>query len=310
MSEIGEGAAVAKPAETVKKGKVKVSVRDVCTGKRISDATVIVNGNTKQSDDQGDASFDKLSVGVAKVRVNKHFKEADYKTFITHKPKITMSWEAKSSADDSVLVEEEKESKVRIEIQAYRVVETIRFCRIHLKFSPNLDYGHWWIEAGDKSYGWWPKQGELGAKEMEAPQPPSPLPADAGTATRIGHMAESATYRAKTAQYAANNSMVGNYGQAIYKTFRGVPGLLNGDADYKRREKDPHHKEWLEGKTDEDYHPVIVDCRTDAEIYEAIRKFAFAYSGDWSWRFEFGKNCHTFQKDAMKELRLDKVKEI
>jgi len=173
-----------------------------------------------------------------------------------------------------------------------------------------LDYGHWWIEVGDKSYGWWPEQGHLGSKEMEEPRPPSPLPESAGTIAKIEHMAQSATYRASVAQYSANNSMIGAYGQAIYKTFRGVPGVLNGDEDYKRREKDPHHGDWLEGRTDEDYHPVIVDCRSDADIKAAIRNFAFAYSGEWSWRFELGKNCHTFQKDAMKKLKLDKVKEL
>ncbi len=310
MSELGEGAAAAKPVETAKKGKVKVSVRDICTGKRIEGAEVVVNGKSKKSDTQGETLFGEQNVGLTTVKVNKHFEEADYKTFITHKPKITLSHDAKSSAEDMVQVEESKESRVRIEIPVFRVVETVRFCRIHLKFSPKLDYGHWWIEVGNHSYGWWPEEGHLGPKDMEEPQPPAPLPEGADMPAQIEYMAQSASYRARVAQYAANYSKAGAYSQAIYKTFRGVPGILNGDDNYKRNEIDPHHGDWKKGKTNEDYHPVILDCRTDSEIKDAIRDFAFSYSGNWSWRFEFGTNCHTFQKDAMKKLKLDKVKEL
>lgn len=300
MTEIGEGAAVAKLVETAKKGKVKVSVRDTCTGKRISDAAVVVNGLSKQSDDQGEALFDEQNLGGAKVKVNKHFKEADYKTFITHKPKIVLSWEAKSSENDVVSVAEDNETTARIEIPVYRVVEKVRFCRKHLKLS-SMDYGHWWIEIGDKSYGWWPQAGALSTKEMEEPQRPTPPSTDAGMIAKIDYMAKMATYVAKNVEY---------FSPAVSKTFRGVPGILNGSEERKRIEKDPYHLSWREGKTDEDYHPVIVDCRTDVEIQEAIRKFALSYSGDWSWRFEFGKNCHSFQVEAMKRLKLDKVKEL
>lgn len=307
--EAGEGVAATKPVETAKKGKVKVSVRDQCTGKRIADATVVVNGKSKKSIEDEDVIFDNQSIGAANIKVSKHFKEADYKTFITHQPRITRSWEAKSSVKDIEIVEEDKETKVRIELPMYRVVETVLFSRAHLKFFP-LRYGHWWIEIGDKSYGWWPQPGELEQKDLEEPHPPAPLPAGASTPDKIGHMAQNATYQAKAARYAANRSELGYYTQAIGKTLAGVPGILNGDEDHKKNEKDPHHGDKDLGKTDEDYHPVIVDCRTDAEIHKAIRDFAFAYSGQWSWRLEFGKNCHTFQKDAMKKLRLDKVKEI
>lgn len=310
MSQFGEAGGAGKPIETANKGKVKVSVRDKCTGERLTGATVIVNGESQLSDDQGEALFEELDIGNAKVKVHKHFEEADYKTFVTHKPKIVRSWEAKSSVDDLALVEEGKKTKIRAEIDVYRVVKSVRFCRIAVKFVPKLNYGHWWIEVGDKSYGWWPKDGALDAKEMENPQPPPPLPDGAGTAAKIRHMAENATYQAKAAQYAINDSGAYFLPQAVVKTFAGVPGLLNGTEELKRRERDSHHGDWKDGKTDENYHPVVVDCRTDAEIHEAIRKFAFAYSGEWSWRFELGRNCHTFQKDAMKQLRLDKVKEI
>jgi len=310
MTQVGESVAVAKPAEKKQeKGDLKITVRDICDGSRVKEAEVIVNKETKKTDEYGDCTFTGLPVGSADIKVKKHFKEADYLKFITHNPKITTSHDAKSSENDIALIIVNKTSKERIEIPVFKVIESVRFCRIHLKLKP-LDYGHWWIEVDDKSYGWWPKDGELSAKEMEEPTPPPPLGANASAKEKIAHMSQAAAYRAKNARYQANNSSTSFYGQAIYKTFRGVPGILNGDEEYKKNEIDPHHGDWKNGKTDEDYHPVIVDCRTKEEIHDAIRDFAFAYSGEWSWRFEAGRNCHTFQKDAMKQLKLDKVKEI
>ena len=173
-----------------------------------------------------------------------------------------------------------------------------------------LSATHWWIEVGDKSYGWWPEQGHLGAKELDEPTEPGPLPSDASITEKITHMAQRAAYSVSRARYSANYSTIGNYGQAIGKTFAGVPGILNGHDEGKLRERDPHHEFWRAGKTDEDYHPVIVDCRSTDEISKAIRDFAFAYSGNWSWRFEGGNNCHTFQVSAMDKLKLNKVKKI
>jgi len=310
MAELGEKSAAGKAVKPLTKGEVKVSVRDVCTGARIEDASVVVEGSESKTDSSGEAVFPGLAAGANEVKVNKHFSDADYITFISHNPKISRSFEAKSSENDLVLIEGDKTTKLRVEIPVFKVVESVRFCRIHLKLKPKLDYGHWWIEVGDKSYGWWPEEGHLGAKEMDEPTPPAPLPADAGMAQKISHLALSASYRAELARYQTNNSDAGFYGQAIGKTFKGVPGILNGSEYLKGIEKDDHHGDWKLKLTDEDYHPVIVDCRTKDEIHKAIRDFAFAYSGEWSWRFEFGKNCHTFQKDAMKQLKLDKVKEL
>ena len=310
MSELGEGVSVPKPvSETKEKGDLKVSVRDVCDGKRIEGAQVTVNGATQETDEHGESTFSDLPVGSVSVRVKKHFKEADYHKFVTHKPKITRSYEAKSSNDEVALIVKDKTSKERVEISAFKVVKSVRFCRIHFELKP-LDYGHWWIEVGDKSYGWWPVQGELGAKDLDEPSPPPPLADDASIAAKIAHMAAMSSYRARLARYNANYTTVSNYGQAIYKTFKGVPGILNGDEHHNRLERDPHHGDWMSGKTDEDYHPVIVDCREKEQIHKGIRDFAFDYSGMWSWRLEFGKNCHTFQKDAMKELDLERAREI
>jgi len=310
MAELGEKSALAKPIEGAKKGKVKVSVRDICTGARIEDATVVVEGQKKQTDSQGEVIVDELSMGTADITVSKHFKEADYIKFITHRPAIIRSYEAKSSEKDLALVEGGETAKVRVEIPVYKVVETVLFSRIHLRFRPELEYGHWWIEVGEKSYGWWPEEGHLGAKEMEEPLPPPPLSKNAGIVAKLMHKVETAHYAAKKARYTANYKAAGQYAQAIGKTFAGVPGILNGSEYQKKIERDPHHGGMDDGKTDEDYRPVIVDCRTRSDIHKAIRDFSFAYSGDWSWRFEFGRNCHTFQKDAMKQLALAMVKKL
>ena len=318
MTDIGEGVAVTV-SEDVKAetGSIKVSVRDICTGKRIPEPNITIGKESKDGDDQGEASFSDLSVGAVNVKVKKHFEEADYITFIVNKipfskKSITRSWEAKSAEQDVAIIAKSKETKLRIEIPVFRVEEGVRFCRKDLKIRgmSDIDYGHWWIEIGDKSYGWWPEEGHLGAKDMPAPAEPPPLPANAGASAKIMHIAAMANYKAQMARYSANYSTVGQYGQAFYKTFKGVPGVLNGSEERKRMERDPYHEKWKVGKTDEDYHPVIRDCRTKGEIYKAIRKFALAYSGEWSWVLESGNNCHTFQVTAMSSLDLNRVKKI
>lgn len=317
MSEIGEGAAVAKPVETAKKGKVKVTVRDVCTGQRIEGAVVSINGKEKKTVSDEDLLFEDESVGSAGIKVSKHFSEADYLVFLVHNiafanKSITRSFKAISTESDMTLVEESKTVKARIELPVYKVLESVRLCRVHLEINSiaDIDYGHWWIEVGNKSYGWWPQPGHLQQKDMQEPVPPAPLPDNASVTARITHMVQRAAYNVNQARYKANESNPSYMVQAIGKTFWGVPGILNGDEDHKRHEKDPHAGDWRYGKTDEDYHPVIVDCRDKEEIHQAIRDFAFAYSGDWSWRLEGGNNCHTFQVAAMKKLQLDKVKKI
>ncbi len=316
MAELGEGSEAANIKNVeVETGSIKVSVRDICTGQRIPDATVSVGQREVISDDQGEAVFPEVLAGASTVRVKKHFKDADYLTFLVNKlpyskKSVTRSWEAKSSEQDLVVVARNKEAKVRIEISVYRVEEGVRFCRKDLKLSGEIDYGHWWIEIGDKSYGWWPEEGHLSAKDLPAPQAPAPLPANAGAVDKVRHMVAVASYQAQMARYSANYSTGGQYGQAIYKTFTGVPGFLNGDEAHRKREKDPYHQSWKYGKTDEDYHPVIVDCRTKEDIYKAVREFALAYSGQWSWIFEFGNNCHTFQIEAMSQLDLKKVRKV
>lgn len=305
MTQIGESVAVTQ-VEDPKTGSLRVTVRDKCDGARIKGATVAVGTQTQTTDDSGDASFSDLPAGSTQAMVNMHFKEADYLTFFSHiMPRIVRRREAKSSAWGDADVPEGGESKMRVEIDAFKIIDKIRFRRLHLKLKP-LDYGHWWVMVGNKSYGWWPEPGHLQAKDMEQPQRPEPLGADPSTAERIQHMASMASYSTQMARYNLNNSKAGAYGQAIAKTFAGVPGILNGDEAHKRSERDPHHDDL---DFEEEYSPVINDCTTYEELAKKIRDFSFAYEGEWSWRFEYGKNCHTFQIEMIKKIPIKMFKD-
>jgi len=43
-------------------------------------------------------------------------------------------------------------------------VKSMKVKRKHINLSAEDKYGHWWIEMGDKSYGWWPSKG-VGLKD-------------------------------------------------------------------------------------------------------------------------------------------------
>jgi hypothetical protein len=304
MTQLGEGVA-APVTEVVQTGTLKISVRDACDGSRIKKVSVAVGTNKKDTDDSGEAVFSGLPLGLAAAYVKKHFKEADYITFISQTPRIVRRREAISATSDSKEITANSEAKLRIEIPVFKVVDKIRFRRIHLKLKP-LDYGHWWVVVGNNSYGWWPEPGHLGAKDMEEPVLPASPGSDASVAQQIQHMAATASYHVQKAGYAANYSTVGNYGQAIVKTFAGVPGILNGDDAHKNAERDPHHDD---SDFEEEYSPVVNDCTTYDDFKTKIRDFSFGYSGEWSWRFEAGKNCHTFQKEMINVLGLKMFKD-
>lgn len=94
----------------------------------------------------------------------------------------------------------------------------------------------------------------------------------------------------------------------LKKTLRGVPGVLNAPWAGGSPMKDPHHGQG----SDVTFHPVMdVD---DSERYEIVRNsvigkiksFAHGFSGKWNWRFGWGQNCHTFQKELMSEVGLHK----
>lgn len=314
MSELGEGIAVAKPADTVKKGKVKVSVRDVCTGTRISDATVIVNGKSQKTAASEDVTFNDQAVGSAVIKVNKHFKEADYVTFIVHtlvvsKNNVTKSWEAKSSAYDSVILEDNAETKVRIDLVVFKVIDKILFHRRNIVWGAGAGedkYGHWWTVVDENtSFGWWPKY-PIGSKENRLTDPPSlrtPPHSDAGKLQLVQYKFDEAIYNVKKAMYQIKEGPGG-------QTLRGVEGELNGTSFGGTKTRDAHHVRGDQGE--QQYQPVINDCREFADLKNKIIDFAnnygTKYGSEWSWRAEGGNHCHTFQKRLMKDCQLEKVK--
>lgn len=69
---------------------------------------------------------------------------------------------------------------------------------------------------------------------------------------------------------------------------------------------DPHHLDPLVS-VDEHFFPLAETGANALEIKDAIRGFAFAFRGIWSYRGGFSDvNCHTFQDDLMRQCRLGK----
>jgi len=98
----------------------------------------------------------------------------------------------------------------------------------------------------------------------------------------------------------------------LIDTFKGVPGVLNGMVGGTplfsggSAITDPHDGD----PGDLTFSPVVNDCRTDDELKQEVRSVANGYSGNWSWRFEFGNHCHTFQKKIMGNLNPKGFKDV
>ena len=89
---------------------------------------------------------------------------------------------------------------------------------------------------------------------------------------------------------------------SLVEIFTGVEGELNDGLNSQLPARDPHH-----GETgDEEFHPLVRDddLRADEEIANCLREFARNYSGRWQWLFGWGRNCHTFQRAALRHCGL------
>lgn len=53
------------------------------------------------------------------------------------------------------------DTKEILTIFVSRILKTVTFKRNNIHLFP-LDYGHWWVEIQNESYGWWPVDGDLG----------------------------------------------------------------------------------------------------------------------------------------------------
>lgn len=96
------------------------------------------------------------------------------------------------------------------------------------------------------------------------------------------------------------------YPVGIKDTLLGTEGELNGTTSFGGNStKDPHH-----GDTSGDEYMVYSeDDDSQTKVQDEMRKFAHSYAGEWRWTFGFGQNCHTFQKDMLKQshLKVEKV---
>jgi len=97
-------------------------------------------------------------------------------------------------------------------------------------------------------------------------------------------------------------------GVGIIDTIFGIPGALNGVPHFPSGTptSDPHDSD----PADQQFSPVIDDCRTDDDLKDLIRTCARGYSGNWSWFFELGNHCHTFQKKTISEVRARGFKDV
>ena len=125
-------------------------------------------------------------------------------------------------------------------------------------------YGHWWVELGNESYGWWPAEGvDLLSTLTGVPgYLNGTLDAHAAgmaSMTRDAHHGDTADYEFHP---------VLNTG-IFFSTF-----MKYGKEKGKK----------------------CCDV-TEEGIKSCIRKFASSYSGSWS--YPWGQNCHSFQKEMM-----------
>ena len=74
---------------------------------------------------------------------------------------------------------------------------------------------------------------------------------------------------------------------------RGVPGVLNGVGvtDDGTPTHDPNHGL----PADYEFHPVLLDSKTDDELRVGIRAFARDFADEWRWSTRPTMNCRLFQ---------------
>ena len=84
-------------------------------------------------------------------------------------------------------------------------------------------------------------------------------------------------------------------------TIFGTEGELNGQTTFGGSPtRDPHHGDTSE----EEFHPVLTNAKSDSTVRGEVRAFATSYSGSWRWTFGWGQNCHTFQRSMMASIGL------
>jgi hypothetical protein len=191
----------------------------------------------------------------------------------------------------------------------------VRIFRNHIIWlpkSPRDDkFGHWWTQIDADSYGWWPRwpMNHPNHRRHEPPVAPTPPPPSAGLRGRIQH-------RFAMIQHAAAAALYRVQEHGLVRVFRGVEGELNGTTYFKGRSRraghgadiDPHAKKGDPGH--ERYDVIITDDEDPAALKSAMRRYVEGYGGSWSWRFEAGQNCHTFQRGMLDAAGIRKFKKV
>jgi hypothetical protein len=298
-------APAAPKAEQAQTGTLKVKVIDAHSGDAVDKATVTLGRKTLTTGASGEVEFPGLPPGGHTVEVEKHFTEADHVSLIVHYPRVTIGHEARSEATAGETVPAGGSATLTVKLDVWRVVPDLVFHRRHIELGGDDKYGHWWTCVdGSTSYGWWPKypMGHRLNRVNTPPTPPAALPADAGRLAQAQHLFSSAVYAARRRLFEMRES-------SLVQTFRGVEGELNGQTSFGgTATADPHAMHGDAGN--EQYQPVVHEGRADADIRATMNRFARAYSGGWSWRFELGNHCHTFQKKLMAEADLPRLKKL
>lgn len=298
----------AAATEKEKKGTLKVTVVDKFKGDKVKDAKVTVNDEEKTTGDSGEVSFPDLPEGTYDVDVKLHVTDADFVRFAVHYPRVLINGEAKSSQSSVQVVEDGQTVEASVPIEVYRLIPNMIFYRRHIVFNAGPDedkYGHWWTKVNSNlSYGWWPKYpiGHPKNRRNTPPTKPNEPAPDAGRMAQVQHLFSSAVY-------AVQQKMFNILESGPMQTFRGVEGELNGQTSFGgTKTRDPHELGGDDG--DDQYQAVVCDDRSDSDIRDKMSTYAKGYSGGWSWRFEFGNHCHTFQKKLMSEADVNKFKKI
>jgi hypothetical protein len=307
--EIGE--AVATPQveqnDKDKKGALKICIVNACDGQPIKDVTINIRAKSFVAA-AGELEVNDLPVGSLFVRAYRHFAEADYITFIAHYPKITLSHKARSERNTNAEVKDGATEQVTIELDVFRLVEKVVFHRKHISPKGEDKYGHWWTKIDDnESYGWWPKYPMSDPRNAgaPAPEPPVPLEEGAGVTAWMQHSVDTVVHAVRSKLYQFRES-------SLMRTFVGVEGELNGVTSFRGRStRDPHH---ADKSAEEEYQPVLNDCRADTAVKECLREFAQSYAKNygekWSWFVEFGNHCHTMQKRMISHCELTQFKPL
>lgn len=313
--EVGEGAATPE-ADKPTLGALRVEV--VSRGKRtpIEMADVTVDGDrTASTGEDGAIEFAKLTEGACEVHAIRRYSLYDYIQFVRHYPTSTTSHKAIGEARDSATIIAGQKTTHVLPIALYERLPGVRIFRNHIIWIPRSrhddKYGHWWTQIDADTYGWWPRWpvGHPNNYRRTRPVAPTPLPPSAGLRGRIQHRFAMIAHTAAVALFKLKEN-------AIVHTFRGVEGELNGTTYFGGRSRraghganlDPHTRKKDRGN--ERYDVVITDDEDPDALKSAMRSFAEGYGGTWSWRFEAGQNCHTFQRAMLDAAGIRKFKKV